>query len=290
MSDDSWVRPRRAGSGGSSTLLCVDPGDSYNNALRKARNDETSTARPAVTAMTGTPDRRRGGGVARGARRAAARLGSGRRGSWRRGRGRRRRCGSGSGRVDVGAGVGVGDGEGEGVGLGVTSGVGRGVGAGVGLGVATWTCGAGVAVAVGVAVGDGVATAIATCLGAGGGTRPTCWAKPGTKFEAAHTPPTAMIATTKTVATNVPVVRTVPRRICVHRSASQFRCSWRRRRSSSEASRTRSSKSGVGGTSGSEVRSPIKRVTLPRRAAQAGQVRTWSASDAASGAERPSVT
>ena len=161
--------------------------------------------------------------------------------------------GGGVRRLSVGAGVGVGVGSGDALGSGVGSGVAAWVGAGVGVGDSV---GAGVGFEVGTGVGSvvgvtttpagvgvpgrGVAVGTAVCSGVGASVGVTSGAivtrevKAGswaTNCEAAKTNALPSRATVTIVTTSVPVVRIAPRRTWSRRSASQERCSWRRRRS-----------------------------------------------------------
>ena len=185
---------------------------------------------------------------------------------------RRPNVGSGVGAgVGVDVGVGLADAVGVAPGVGAIVGLGRGVaealarGVGEGVTVTTITRGEG----VGATVGD-VCTPDAGTLGATVGAEtvgrgvPSWSARaersgPMKRFDAAQTPPTARSAITSTVAANVPVVRSVPRRICARRSVSQPRWAWRAWRSATAAAKIRASKSGADGvTSGSVASSSIR--------------------------------
>jgi len=159
--------------------------------------------------------------------------------------------------VGVCCGVGAGDALGSGVGSGVATSVGLGVGVatsvGLGVGVATWVGSGG-----GAWVGPGVTTTIpgvglagrgdvvgATVCAGVGVTSGAMVAPPvntgscATSWEAAKTNAAPSSATVTIVRTRVPVVRIAPRRTWVRRSASQERCSWRRRWSARAARMTR---------------------------------------------------
>ena len=185
---------------------------------------------------------------------------------------RRPNVGSGVGAgVSMDVGVGLADAVGVAPGVGAIVGLGRGVaealarGVGEGVTVTTITRGEG----VGATVGD-VCTPDAGTVGATVGavtvgrgvascTRPADCGVPKNKLEAAQTPPTARTATSRIVATNVPVVRSVPRRICARRSPSQLRCACRRCRSATTAAKIRASNSGLGATSGKVASSSMRR-------------------------------
>ena len=159
----------------------------------------------------------------------------------------------------VGDGVGVGVGEGSAVALGdgSTEGVGDGVSSGVGLRLGVGSA-AGVGSGGGAWVGFGVTTTIpgvglagrgdvvgaTVCAGVGvttGGivAPPVNTGSCATSWEAAKTNAAPSSATVTIVRTSVPVVRIAPRRTWVRRSASQERCSWRRRWSARAARMTR---------------------------------------------------
>ena len=225
--------------------------------------------------------------------------------------------------VGDGSGVGVGEGVGSAVALGVAEGssegdglgvgVGVGLGSGVALGVAegstdTEGCGeavgAGVITGAGVTASTGVGRGVAVVEGsavwaagteivgvATGGivTRgPTIDGKLETTCDAANTNALPSRATDKIVTTSVPVVRIAPRRTWLRRSESQDRRACRCARSSSTASRMRSSRSCVGRGTGSDPSSPSTRVLLPISAAHAAQPLTCAARRVASAARRSS--
>jgi hypothetical protein len=208
----------------------------------------------------------------------------------------------------VGAGVGSGVGVGSAVALGVGSTEGSGVGVGVGSGVAEGdgsidTDGSAVLDGAGVVVDSGdcetaglgvVAIVEGSAVWAAGtevvGVATGSMVARGklavitgtTNCDAANTNAPPSSATDRMVTTRVPVVRIAPRTTCVRRSATQDRLAWRRARSSSAATRIRSSRSGVDRGTASEPSRLRTRVLLPISAEHAGQPRTCAASRAAS--------
>ena len=149
----------------------------------------------------------------------------------------------------------------------VAEGAGLGRGVALAVGSAVWAAGTGVS--VGVATGG----MLALCEKGG-----SCL----TNCDAAKTKAPPSSATDRIVTIRVPVVRIAPRRTWVRRSESHERRSCRRARSSSAANRIRSSRSGVGRSTGSDPSSPRTRVLPPISAAQAAHPLTWAASRAAS--------
>jgi hypothetical protein len=180
--------------------------------------------------------------------------------------------------VALGTGVGSSDAVGDGEALG--SGVGVGDGSRVGVGVTTTPAGVGFSpagvltgAAVSLGVGAGVGVTSGRTVPLGRNTWPVCAMNP----EAAKTNTPPSRATATIVTTSVPVVLIAPLKTRAGSSASQDFCWCRRRRASTAARMTRSSRSVGADGSGNVASSPISRVVVPSSVEHAGQPRRCSA-------------
>jgi hypothetical protein len=177
----------------------------------------------------------------------------------------------------LGLGEGSGDADGSGVGAGVADGSGAGVAVAPGVGWAVGLVVPGAAVGAAETAGSvAVATGGSVTRGAGANTG-SC----ATTWEAAKTNAPPRRATVRMVTISVPVVRIAPRMTWLRRSQSHECWAPRLRRSSSAASRIRSSRSAVGRGVGSAPSRPRTRVLPPISAVQAAQPLTWAARRAA---------